>query len=110
MTDEKSILPSTGGTEGMTKDSVKEYYSKHLKTSADLQTNACCTAAAPPEHIKKALAQIHDEVIMKYYGCGLCLPDDLEGLSVLDLGCGAGRDVYIASQLVARRAGWLAWT
>jgi SAM-dependent methyltransferase len=31
----------------------------------------------------------------------LCLPNyDLTGASVLDLGCGAGRDVYIASQLV----------
>lgn len=27
-------------------------------------------------------------------------PDLLEGTTVLDLGCGAGRDVYIASQLV----------
>ena len=31
----------------------------------------------------------------------MCLPDyNLNGLKVLDLGCGAGRDVYIASQLV----------
>ncbi|CAE8698987.1 unnamed protein product, partial [Polarella glacialis] len=81
-------------------DSVKEYYSKHLKTSDDLLTNACCTGAAPPDHIKAALKKIHPEVIAKYYGCGLCLPDHIEGLSVLDLGCGAGRDVYIASQLV----------
>lgn len=86
----------------VTKDSVKEYYSKRLQTSKDLQTNACCTAAAPPQHIKDAMANIHDEVMAKYYGCGLCLPEDLEGLSVLDLGCGAGRDVYIASQLVGK--------
>merc|ERR1719498_848178 len=45
---------------------------------------------------------IHDEVVTKYYGCGLCLPDGLKGLSVLDLGCGAGRDVYIAAQLVGK--------
>eukprot|EP00928_Gymnodinium_smaydae_P034098 TRINITY_DN24246_c0_g2_i1.p1 TRINITY_DN24246_c0_g2~~TRINITY_DN24246_c0_g2_i1.p1 ORF type:complete len:357 (-),score=83.00 TRINITY_DN24246_c0_g2_i1:228-1298(-) len=86
-----------------TQDSVKEYYSKFLKTSDDLQTNACCTAAAPPDHIKKCIANIHDQVVAKYYGCGLCLPDDIEGLSVLDLGCGAGRDVYIASQLVGAK-------
>jgi SAM-dependent methyltransferase len=100
MTGVKRPLPATGGAEGATKDSVKEYYSKHLKTSDDLQTNACCTAAAPPDHIKEAMKNIHDEVLAKYYGCGLCLPDDLEGLSILDLGCGAGQDVYIASQLV----------
>ncbi|CAE8617282.1 unnamed protein product [Polarella glacialis] len=83
-----------------TKDAVKEYYSKHLKTSDDLLTNACCTGAAPPDHIKAALKKIHPDVISKYYGCGLCLPEHIEGLSILDLGCGAGRDVYIASQLV----------
>jgi SAM-dependent methyltransferase len=97
---EKRPLPATAGGEDTTKESVKEYYSKHLKTSDDLQTNACCTAAAPPDHIKKAIGNIHDEVLKKYYGCGLCLPDDIDGLSILDLGCGAGRDVYIASQLV----------
>lgn len=44
---------------------------------------------------------MHPETVSKYYGCGLCLPDyNLAGLRVLDLGCGAGRDVYIASQLV----------
>lgn len=86
--------------ENGTKDAVKEYYSKHLKTSSDLQTNACCTSAMPPEHIMDCLSKIHNEVMAKYYGCGLCLPEDIEGLSILDLGCGAGRDVYIASQLV----------
>lgn len=45
--------------------------------------------------------KIHEDVLAKYYGCGLCLPSyDLKGANVLDLGCGAGRDVYIASQLV----------
>lgn len=41
-------------------------------------------------------------MIAKYYGCGICVPDLLEGTTVLDLGCGAGRDVYIASQLVGK--------
>jgi SAM-dependent methyltransferase len=83
-------------------DSVKDYYSKQLTTSSDLQTNACKTAVPPPLHIQQALDCIHPEVLAKYYGCGLCLPEDLEGLSLLDLGCGAGRDVYIASQLVGK--------
>jgi len=95
-----TTMPATGG-EG-TADAVKEYYSKHLKKSDDLLTNACCTSAEPPDHIIDAIAKIHDEVVIKYYGCGLCLPDDIKGLSVLDLGCGAGRDVYIASQLVGK--------
>jgi len=36
----------------------------------------------------------------RYYGCGLVFPEVLEGMSVLDLGCGAGRDCYLMSQLV----------
>ena len=103
MTGEKSPLPATDGEEHITKDAVKEYYSKHLKTSVDLQTNACCTSAHPPDHIGTAMMHVHYEVVSKYYGCGLCLPEDIDGLSILDLGCGAGRDVYIASQLVGAK-------
>lgn len=82
-------------------DQVSEYYGKTLETSDDLKTNACCTAGAPPDHIQEAINNIDETVRAKYYGCGLCLPQyDMKGLNVLDLGCGAGRDVYIASQLV----------
>merc|ERR1719291_1323569 len=83
-------------TEGST------YYGETLSTTSDLKTNACCTSAAPPPHIRKALSNIHPEVLAKYYGCGLCVPDELAGLSVLDLGCGSGRDVYLLSQLVGK--------
>jgi arsenite methyltransferase len=80
---------------------VSEYYGKTLQTSDDLKTNACCTGSAPPSYIQGLLKKIDPTVLSKYYGCGLCLPQyDLTGLSVLDLGCGAGRDVYLASQLV----------
>ena len=81
-------------------ESVQDYYGKELSKSEDLKTNACCTIEEPPKHIKKALANIHDEVMAKYYGCGLTVPDQLEGLTIVDLGSGSGRDVYIASQLV----------
>ncbi|MEL6123051.1 MAG: methyltransferase domain-containing protein [Bacteroidota bacterium] len=81
-------------------ESVKQYYGSELSTTEDLKTDACCTLQEPPEHIKKALANVHDEVIAKYYGCGLTIPDQLDGLRVLDLGCGSGRDAYVLSQLV----------
>jgi SAM-dependent methyltransferase len=82
-------------------EDVQTYYGKTLQTTDDLKTNACCAAAAPPKHIQDCLSRIHPTILSKYYGCGLCLPNyDLNGMSILDLGCGAGRDVYIASQLV----------
>lgn len=84
----------------MKHDAVREYYGETLKSSADLQTNACCTPAAMPAYLKEVLAQVHDEVLTRYYGCGLVMPEALEGMRVLDLGCGAGRDVFALSALV----------
>jgi len=84
-------------------EEVKEYYGKSLSKSEDLKTNACCTLEEPPGYIKTALSNIHDEVLSKYYGCGLVIPDELEGLRVLDLGSGSGRDCYILSQLVGQK-------
>lgn len=81
-------------------EDVKNYYGKELEQSEDLKTNACCTLIAPPKHILNALNKVHDEVQAKYYGCGLTIPNELEGLRILDLGSGSGRDCYIAAQLV----------
>lgn len=81
-------------------DQVKDYYGKVLSHSDDLQTDACCTLEEPPEHIKIVLSQIHDEVMSRYYGCGLIAPESLKGLRILDLGSGSGRDVYALSALV----------
>lgn len=50
--------------------------------------------------VEKVLAQLHDEVLMRYYSCGLIAPEALKDARVLDLGCGAGRDVYALSQMV----------
>lgn len=36
----------------------------------------------------------------KFYGCGAPLPEGMEGLTVLDLGSGSGRDCYVAAALV----------
>ncbi|RKZ42154.1 MAG: methyltransferase type 11 [Gammaproteobacteria bacterium] len=79
---------------------VKEYYGKTLQSSQDLKTDACCTDTQVPHYIKNALADVHDEVLARYYGCGLIVPEQLEGMRVLDLGCGAGRDCYVLSRLV----------
>jgi len=82
---------------------VQKYYGETLESSDDLKTSACCTVVEPEDYIKKALAEIHDEVHARYYGCGLALPEYLEGAAVLDLGCGAGRDVYLLSRLTGEQ-------
>lgn len=81
-------------------EQVKEYYGKTLQGSQDLQTNACCTDTDLPAYLKPVLASIHDDVMTRYYGCGLIAPAALRGMRILDLGCGAGRDVYALSALV----------
>ncbi|PIE14426.1 MAG: methyltransferase type 11 [Rhodobacterales bacterium] len=84
----------------MKHEAVQDYYGKVLQGSSDLQTNACCSPDDMPEHVKRTLANVHDEVLTRYYGCGLVMPGALEGARILDLGCGAGRDVYALAQMV----------
>lgn len=80
-------------------DVVKNYYGAVLKSTEDLKTMACCTPAGLPSHVKALLENIHPEVLAKYYGCGLIVPELVQGRRVLDLGCGSGRDVYAIAQL-----------
>ncbi len=86
--------------EKLTYSQVQDYYGKVLQTSDDLKTDACCTDEGLPSYLKPILSKVHDEVLMRYYGCGLVLPEQLEGIRILDLGSGAGRDVYALSALV----------
>ncbi|XP_023996886.2 arsenite methyltransferase [Salvelinus sp. IW2-2015] len=83
---------------------VKDYYGKTLKKTSDLKSNACLAPSQPiPAFILKALKKIHPEVTAKYYGCGLVVPECLEGCRLLDLGSGSGRDCYMLSQLVGEK-------
>jgi arsenite methyltransferase len=84
----------------MKHEQIQEYYGKVLQGSDDLQTNACCTDTDMPDYIKSALSKVHDEVMARYYGCGLVNPEALKGARILDLGSGSGRDCYVLSQLV----------
>lgn len=83
-----------------THEQVQEYYGQTLKGSGDLKTDACSTAAMPPKWLRGILAKVHDDVLARYYGCGLVAPESLTGMRILDLGSGSGRDVYALSALV----------
>ena len=83
-----------------THSNVQEYYGTTLSGSDDLKTNACCTDESMSAEHKEILKKIAPEILDKYYGCGIPLPTALEGLNVLDLGSGTGRDVYLISKLV----------
>jgi SAM-dependent methyltransferase len=82
---------------------LKEYYGSTLKSGHDLKTGACCagnTSLAPS--IRQILQEIDGEILNRFYGCGSPIPPLLDGCTVLDLGCGSGRDAYIASKLVGQ--------
>ncbi len=82
---------------------LKNYYGKVLEQSSDLQTNACCTDDDIPNFVKTALSNIHDEVLARYYGCGLVAPEALTDCHILDLGSGSGRDCYALAQVVGEQ-------
>ena len=79
---------------------VRSYYGETLQSSGDLRTTACCSVDAMPEHLRTIARQLHPEVSARFYGCGSPLPAALDGMTVLDLGCGSGRDAYLLSKLV----------
>jgi arsenite methyltransferase len=81
-------------------DDVKDYYGKVLQQSGHLKTDACATAGDIPRYINDILVQINDEVMARYYGCGLIAPQALQGYKVLDLGGSSGRDAYVLACLV----------
>lgn len=79
---------------------LQEFYGRVLRTNADLAQSACCTTDARGR-FRELLELLPEAVKEKHYGCGCPLPeDDLSGLTVLDLGAGAGLDAFLASFLV----------
>ena len=79
---------------------TQEYYGKVLQSSKDLKTSACTAAGRPHPLLRKLMADLPEEVLSKFYGCGAPVPLGIEGMRVLDLGSGSGRDCYLSAALV----------
>ncbi len=95
----KGGVSGTGGKDEIRRI-VREYYGRKLKSSSDLKTSACCGCGEPDGRVAGILSRIHDEVTSRYYGCGSVIPPIPEGMKVLDLGSGSGRDAFVLSKLV----------
>ena len=89
-----SCCPAKPELDTKIKDAVKNYYGKVLKRSDDLKTNCCTTGGSPSARFRKALANVHPEVLSTYYGCGIVDPQALHGKRVLDLGSGEFHHQY----------------
>src|SRR5262249_14673399 len=74
---------------------VREYYGEAAETP---KPELCCPLSYPEE----LLSHIPREVIDRFYGCGspMALAHVEKGETVVDLGSGAGIDVFVAAWLV----------
>ena len=57
---------------------VRKYYGEVLKTKENFMTSACCLIDAMPTHLRAYMANVHEEVQSKFYGCGSPIPHVLE--------------------------------
>ena len=86
-----------------TQKNVQEYYGRIIQKTEDLKSKVCCPTDSLPKELKPFLKNIHDEVQERFYGCASSIPPLLDGLTILDLGSGTGRDCYLFSQLVGKK-------
>jgi MoaA/NifB/PqqE/SkfB family radical SAM enzyme/ubiquinone/menaquinone biosynthesis C-methylase UbiE len=76
---------------------VRDYYGK---AAAEPKAELCCPTRFDPEEV----SHIPEAVVERFYGCGspVSLADLAPGETFLDLGSGAGIDVFIAAKKVGR--------
>ncbi|MBI4243557.1 MAG: methyltransferase domain-containing protein [Planctomycetes bacterium] len=79
---------------------VKDFYGKKISSNKALTASACCTDETK-SRFYEIMKDIPEIIKDRSYGCGSPFPnEDLTGMTVLDLGCGSGLDVFITSKLV----------
>lgn len=76
---------------------ISDYYSKEIQHTSDLKYSCCVSIGNKHKWHGEILSKISPEVLDKYYGCGSPIPDGLSGTTILDLGCGTGKDCFLAS-------------
>ncbi|MDP3919452.1 MAG: methyltransferase domain-containing protein [Candidatus Omnitrophota bacterium] len=77
----------------------KEVKARYTKGAARVEAALCCPVDYDPQYLRV----IPKEILDKDYGCGDPSRYLREGDIVLDLGSGAGKICYIASQIVGRK-------
>lgn len=93
----QALQEKQSGTADGLRDLLRNFYGRQITKTADLETNACCDVNTMLEH--QAVVQLIPTAAKeRYYGCGSPIPDDrenLQGLTAVDLGSGAGVDSMI---------------
>lgn len=90
------------------RQSVSDYYAALIERQSCCCSESCCperprrTAAENVGYNAEELAEIPDDAAEQSFGCGtpLAYADVKKGDVVLDLGSGAGIDVFLASRMV----------
>ncbi|MFK0573480.1 methyltransferase domain-containing protein [Endozoicomonas sp.] len=82
-----------------------EKYYNDLGGNENLQTGACrANEEKMPEYLQEPASKIPEEINENTYGCGFPFSTtqlkNMKDSLVVDLGCGAGRDVYLYAFLV----------
>lgn len=80
--------------------SVHKFYGKSRKGFKDFKTTACAPSGRPHPKVEETLQLVPEPVLVQSCGCGFPFPVGIDGLKILDLGCGCGRDAYLACALV----------
>ncbi|KAK9785959.1 hypothetical protein WJX73_006538 [Symbiochloris irregularis] len=76
--------------------------------AADGKSDCCASSTETTSHgrpsagIRALLKKVPQAVLERFYGCGAPLPLGIDGLQVLDLGSGSGRDSYVCAALVGQ--------
>lgn len=81
---------------------LREFYGRTLKSRSGF-AEKCCSTDETARRFRDVMSLLPGEVVERHYGCGCPIPqDDLTGLTVLDLGSGAGVDAFVLAFLVGQ--------